>query len=182
MKDQLHLTRETILQSFMKIWRKGNIWAKLFFIQFHGRAIVTICEGLIRTFYTSLHSHNSIVTWDEPWVDQRQTRTKVRAGRGEQYHHRGPQISPWIKMILTNPFLKKRGVVRTEFALQRNRVKSAFYSQVLDSLLKREFWFSLLDNSFAHCATCCSVYWRIAVSLIAGHLNHLTSPQTNIFY
>lgn len=109
MKDQLHLTRETILQSFMKIWRKGNIWAKLFFIQFHGRAIVTICEGLIRTFYTSLHSHNSIVTWDEPWVDQRQTRTKVRAGRGEQYHHRGPQISPWIKMILTNPFLKNEG-------------------------------------------------------------------------
>jgi hypothetical protein len=68
-------------------------------------------------------------------------------------------------------------------------VRSGFYSQVLDRLLKRIarvkpwFWFALLDSPSAHCATYCRVCWRIAVWLTSAvHLNHLTSPQPNNFY
>ena len=87
------------------------------------------------------------------------------------------------KNDIDQPFLKIRGLVHREFALQRNTVKSGFYCQVLDSLLKRiarvKPWFclTLLDNPSAHCATDCSVYWKIAVCLTSAvNLNQLNSP------
>lgn len=93
------------------------------------------------------------------------------------------------KNDIDQSFLKNEGWSTENLHFKVKRVKSGFYSQVLDSLLKRIarvkpwLWFTLLDNQSALCVTYCSVYWRIAVWLTSTvHLNHLTSPQRNTFY
>jgi hypothetical protein len=166
-----------------------NTWAKLFFIHFHGWANN---HNLWRPYpdllYQSTHSKQhrnlrrslggSTSNWKKSQGRERRT---ISSPRSTNF--------ALNKNDIDQSFFKKRRIVHREFALQRNRVRSGLYSQVLDSLLKRIarvkpwFWFALLDSPSAHCATYCSVCWRIAVWLTSAvHLNHLTSPQPNTFY